>query len=244
VLAIALLGVPCAAPAAPPSAAADIEPVAILARYEATLATLKRPKAMTFDYSVEQLGLRNMEQTHHVYRSGLAERDETLVVDGFTLPRPSVRIIANRSYRYEITAVAPRQTTYAFVYTGSKFGANGLSYVFHTEPRAPTSFAVSEIELDARGFLPTVVRFKIAGYGARGSGTLSYGPAEGYWVVHQAQVNAHLTSGALAHERIIWSNYQFPPSLPKSTFQPPRGVVPLDPEDLATPAPEADPNAP
>jgi hypothetical protein len=136
VLAIALLGVPCAAPAAPPSAAADIEPVAILARYEATLATLKRPKAMTFDYSVEQLGLRNMEQTHHVYRSGLAERDETLVVDGFTLPRPSVRIIANRSYRYEITAVAPRQTTYAFVYTGSKFGANGLSYVFHTEPRS------------------------------------------------------------------------------------------------------------
>lgn len=241
-LAIALLGVPRAAPA---EKAEDLEPAAILARYEASLAALKRPKALTFDYSVEQLGLRNIEQTHHVYRSGLAERDETLVVDGQPLLRPSVRIIANRSYRYAITVVAPRQTSYTFTYTGSKLTGGGISYVFHTEPHGPASFAVSEIELDARRFLPTVVRFKIAGSGARGSGTLFYGPADGYWVVHEAQVNAHLTSGALAHERIVWSNYQFPPSLPKSTFQPPRAVAPLEPEDLATPAAEAaDPNAP
>jgi hypothetical protein len=219
-------------------------PSAVLERYAASLAALKHPKAVTFDYSVEQLGLRNMEQTHHVYRSGRNERDETLVVDGLQLPRPSVRIIANRTYRYDIGAVAPTPATYSFTYSGIVLDGDDLAYVFRTEPHVPASFAVSEIELDAHTFLPKIVRFKIAGYGARGSGELLYGPSDVYWVVREAKVNAHLTSGTLAHERITWSNYQFPAGLPPSTFEAPRPTTVLDPEALASPTPAPDSGQP
>jgi hypothetical protein len=230
-----------------PPGSQPVGPSEILARYEASLSALRRPKTITFDYSVQQLGLRDMEQTHHVYRSGVAERDETLIVDGIVLPRPAVRIIANRSDRYDIIAVAPTAAAYEFEYTGSRPAGNDMIYVFRTQRRAPASFAVSEIELDSRRFLPRVVHFKIGGYGARGSGALLYGPADAYWVIRQAHVNAHLTSGAPAHERITWSNYQFPPSLPHSTFEAPRAVAPLEPDVLPTETPEAsqaDPNAP
>jgi len=245
VMAFVLWGARCAFAAPEPEPETEsLSPAAILARYEATLAELKRPKAITFDYSVEQLGLRDIEQTHHVYRSGHAERDETLIVDGIVLPQPSVRIIANRSDRYDITQVAPTASAYTFAYTGTKLDGDEIIYVFTTQRRAPASFAVSEIELSARRFLPTAVHFKIGGNGARGSGTLLYGPADTYWVVRQAQVNAHLTSGAPAHERILWSNYQFPPSLPKSTFEAPRPVAPLLPDETETATPEPDPNSP
>jgi hypothetical protein len=245
----ALLGAACfvalAVPGATAPASIPLTPVAILERYEASLAALKRPRVLSFDYSVEQLGLKNMEQTHRVYRSGLNERDETLVVDGFALPRPAVRIIANRHYRYDINVVAPTSAAYAFQYSGVALDGDGegSSYVFRTKPSVAGAFTVSEIEIDTRTFLPKVVRFKISGDGAHGSGELTYGAAESYWVVRQAQVNAHLTSGALAHERITWSNYQFPIALPPSTFEVPRATT-IDPEALATPAPTADPGQP
>jgi hypothetical protein len=246
----ALLAAACFAMPSVPAAAASLgstalTPVAILERYEASLAALKRPRVLSFDYSVEQLGLKNMEQTHHVYRSGLSERDETLVVDGFTLPRPAVRIIANRLYRYDIDAVAPTSASYAFQYSGVALDpdGDGSSYVFRTKQNAVGAFTVSEIEIDTHTFLPKVVRFKISGDGAHGSGELLYGRAESYWVVRQAQVNAHLTNGALAHERITWSNYQFPIALPPSTFEVPRATT-IDPEALATPQPTSDPGQP
>jgi hypothetical protein len=234
----------CGAPGAAASPAAGaLTPLAILDRYEASLAALKRPRVLSFDYSVEQLGLKNMEQTHRVYRSGLDERDETLVVDGFALPRPAVRIIANRLYRYDINAIAPTSASYAFQYSGVALDGDGTSYVFRTKPSVAGAFTVSEIEIDTRTFLPKVVRFKISGDGAHGSGELLYGPAESYWVVREAQVNAHLTSGALAHERITWSNYQFPVALPPSTFEVPRATT-IDPAALATAAPAADSSQP
>jgi hypothetical protein len=233
-----------AAGAAPPAGTEALLPNAVLARYATSLAKLRRPKAITFDYSVEQLGLRNMEQTHHVYRSGLAERDETLIVDGQPLPLPAVRILANRTYRYDIGAIAPTPATYAFAYAGTVVAGDGFGYVFRTERRAPAAFAVSEIQIDSRTFLPSIVRFKIAGYGARGSGELDYGLSDAYWVVREAQVNAHLTSGALAHERITWSNYQFPPSLPPSTFEAPRPLPAIEPAPSVTTAPELQPPAP
>lgn len=203
----------------------------VLLRYAAALALLPRPKVISFDYTVEQLGLRNLEQTHRVYRSGLRERDETVLVDGYTLTRPAIRIFTNRTYRYDIASVAPAPGAYAFAFAGVVRASGGYGYVYRTAPRAAGSFAVSEVEIDGRTFLPSVVRFRIAGGGARGSGSLRYGRSEGYWVIREAQVNAHVTSGTNAHERILWSNYQYPAALPPSTFQAPR--------PLATRAPAA-----
>jgi hypothetical protein len=201
----------------------------VLLRYATALAALPRPKVVSFDYTVEQLGLRNLEQTHRVYRSGLAERDETVLVDGYTLTRPAIRIFTNRTYRYDITSVAPAPSAYTFAFAGVVRASGGYGYVYRTAPRATGSFAVSEVEIDGRTFLPSVVRFKIAGGGARGSGSLHYGRSENYWVIREAQVNAHVTSGTNAHERIVWSNYQYPAELPPSTFQPPRPLATLPP---------------
>jgi hypothetical protein len=223
-------------PAHPATGAAQtirLAPAAVLARYGQALALLKRPPTLSFEYSVEQLGLNNLEQTHRVYRSGLNERDETLVVDSYTLQQPAVRILANRTNRYDIAAVAPKPADYAFTFAGVEREASGYAYVFHTTPRATTSFAVSEVEIDGRSFLPSRLLFKIAGGGASGSGELVYARTDVYWVIRSAAVSVRLAGGAIARERIEWSSYRFPPSLPDSTFEAPRALttaLPLVPE--------------
>lgn len=213
----------------------------VLARYARALARLKHPPALAFDYAVEQLGLRNMEQTHRVYRSGRSERDETLIVDGYPLPRPAIRIFANRTYRYDVRGIAPRAPAYRFVSGGSiPRGSSSFDYVFKTFALGSASFIVSEVVIDGSRFLPARIRFKIAGAGARGSGQLTYEAVDGYWVIRQALVDAHLSNGATAHERIAWSDYSFPSSLPASTFTPPRAraLVPIAAEPLPTAVPD------
>ena len=215
-------------------------PGTVLAGYASALATLHPPKTVSFEYSVEQLGLHNLEQRHRVYRSGRSERDETLVVNGQKLPRPAIRILNNRTNRYDIAAIAPKPNGYAFAYLGARSGGSGTLYTFRTRPHVPGAFAVSEISVDGRSFLPAIVRFRIAGGHARGSGELRYGRAEAYWVVRQAQVSVRMTSGATAYERITWSQYQFPASLPRSTFEAPR-ATPAPLPAIATPAPTPTP---
>jgi hypothetical protein len=206
-----------------------LAPAAVLAHYDQALATLKRPPTLSFEYSVEQLGLRNIEQTHRVYRSGLNERDETLVVDSYTLTQPEVRILSNRTNHYDVAAVAPKVADYTFAFAGTKHDANGFTYVFHTTPRATPAFEVTEVEIDGRTFLPSLLHFKIGGGGARGSGELTYGRTDAYWVIRSAAVSVHLTNGATARERIEWSAYRFPPSLPDSTFAAPRALATATP---------------
>jgi len=214
---LVMMGARAAHPAAP-----ALSSGVVLARYAHALAVLRRPRSVSFQFSVEQLGLRNLEQTHRVYRSGLRERDETLAADGQSLPVPSIRIIENRVDRYDILAVAPRAAAYGFTLVARSRRA----YVFKTVSRAPDAFTISAVEIDRATFLPSLVRFAIAGNGAHGSGELRYGSADRYWVVRQAQITAHLTNGSRAHERIAWSGYQFPASLPPSTFEVPHSVAP------------------
>ncbi len=196
----------------------------MLARYRAALAKVVHPRFVAFDYDVEQLGLRNMEQTHRVYRSGVAERDETLVVDGYHLRAPAVRIISGRSDRYEVDRLAPRTAEYEFTYTGAINESDAYGYVFSTQARGATAFAVTEVEIDGRTFLPRAIHFKIAGGGVHGSGMATYSAVDRYWVVQDAEVSAHLTNGTIAHEHLSWSNYRFPQSLPLSTFESPHAV--------------------
>ncbi len=197
-----------------------LPPVQVLRHYVRALAVLPRPRRVSFQYSVEQLGLRNLEQTHRVYRAGSRERDETLDADGSPLLVPSVRIFDDRTNRYEIAAVAPQPQAYDFTSLGSAHGV----YMFETHAREPRAFTVTAVGIDARSFLPVSVRFRIAGNGVVGSGELRYGRAERYWMIRQAQVTARLANGARAHERIAWSAYQFPVALPPATFALPSGT--------------------
>ncbi len=209
-------------PRAGPTPVRVLEPPVVLARYAAALDKLARPHAMSFEYVVEQLGLRTIEQRHRVYRLGLDERDETLIVDGYALSRPAVRIIRYRTYRYDIGQVAPRPVAYAFAFVGNVRAGNHMLYVFRTVPRSARSFVVGEVAIDGSSFLPTVIRFKIAGGGARGRGELAYGKSESFWVVQTARVSARLPNGSPARETITWLNYRFPQALPPSTFQMPK----------------------
>jgi hypothetical protein len=159
-----------------------------------------------------------MEQTHRVYRSGRSERDETTNVDGYELQRPSVRIIANRTYRYDIAAVAPTPATYRFELRRAVARGSSFDYVFTTASLGARAFAVTEIVIDGSRFLPSIVRFKAAGGDAHASGELVYAPTGRYWIVRDARVSAHLASGAVAREHIAWSDYSFPSALPPSTF--------------------------
>ena len=229
----------CAPQPAPSAVArAALRPALVLQRYTQRLAAIKRPRALAFQYTVEQLGLHELEQAHRVYRSGVSERDETLVVDGYVLQHPSIRIFRNRTDRYDVGEVAPR--AYSFAYARLLARPGGNTYVFRTARAASAAFAVSEVEIDGGTFLPSVIRFKVGGNGARGSGELNYGRAESFWLVRQATINAKLTSGASARERITWSNYQFPTKLPPSTFEPPRPI----PTPLVAPPTEAPQTAP
>jgi hypothetical protein len=219
-----------------------LTPPQIISRYREALAAAKKPKAMSFDYSVEQLGLRNLVQTHHVYRNALDERDETRIVDG--TPVHSVRIIVDRVYRYDLHAIAPTSAVYNFAYAGARLDGDDVTYIFRSTPAAPRSFAVDRMELDGRSFLPKLVHFKISNGSVHGSGQIAYARVETYWVVMDARVSVHMANGTLAHEHIKWSNYQFPPSLPSSTFKLPRVILAPEPDAAATATPVAVPGAP
>lgn len=217
---------------APPNAAY------VTAHYLAALAKLKRPQSVSFEYSLAQLGLHTMEQTHRVYRSGRNERDEMLVIDGVKLKAPAVRVITGHNPHYDIAVVTPRPDTYRFVPIGvRKAPGGGFNYIFHLEPHAPRAFAVTAMELDGRTFLPALVKFVTSANGAHGSGMLRYSGIDGYWVVREAAISATLRNGKSAREHIAWSKYRFPTTLPRDTFRVPhpQASATLVPGALAIP---------
>jgi len=218
-LLLGLGGVSRAAPLPRPLESSDV-----LARYTQAMAAVSRPSAVEFEYSVEQLGARTLQQTHHVYRSGQSERDEIIEADGQTLSRPSVRILLNRRYPYDVRSIAPLPSQYAFIYLGTLLqGSDRFLYLYKTEPKgAVGNFVVDEVQIDGVTFLPVTIHYRIGGGDAHGSGSVHYAKYDRYWLVHEASVAVHMPKGTLANEHIVWSKYQFPPSLPAETFKEPR----------------------
>lgn len=196
-------------------------PETVLAKYADALDNVAIPKYVTFEYSVEQAGPRNLVQVHRVYRSGLTERDEILSVDGQPLPHPSVRIIRNRIDRYGISATAPRARDYAFTFTGAHRAGSHYDYIFQTEERAGGAFAVTSVAIDGLHYLPAQIDFTTVAGAVRGHGRLSYGKFDRYWMISEATVTAKVNDKP-ARERIVWMHYEFPASLPPSTFAEPR----------------------
>ncbi|MGH7729379.1 MAG: hypothetical protein ACREM2_11410 [Vulcanimicrobiaceae bacterium] len=215
-----------AARAAARAAPASLAPATILERYELALAELREPPAVAFEYGVEQLGPQDIVQTHRIFRSGREERDETLSVDGNKLPRPSVRILRDRADRYAIARLAPRTGDYAFRYLGIARSGGATGYAFATEPFAAHRYLVREVVLDAKRFLPRLIRFRLDSGALLASGELLYAGAGPYWMPQSANVHARLADGTPAHEHIAWSGYQFPASLPQSTFEAPHRAPP------------------
>jgi hypothetical protein len=201
-----------------PSVAA---PALVLLRYAEALTRVSSPPALIFDYTVEQAGLHDIEQKHRIYRGKAIERDEMTEIDGRKLLAPSVRVMSGRTDRYDILAVAPRPERYALAFVRSQRNDGHFDYVFRAVSRTPGSFVVDRVTIDGQTFLPSVVTFHTAGGAAQASGQLSYTRFDGHWLIREASVKAAVGNNQV-REHLLWEEYQFPTSLPASTFTPPR----------------------
>lgn len=207
-----------AAVAAPP-----LDSQVVLQRYARHLLATDAPKTLIFTYSVSQAGPQTLEQSHRIYRSGELVRDETLAIDGQSLKLKITRISRYRD-RYSIENLAPRMTAYAFLFLRATRSGNAYSYEYKAVPLgAPSPFTVVGMTVDGRTFLPSEIRFRTASGTMIGDGTISFAKSGKYWVPTSAAVRATI-DGKPARERITFTSYQFPATLPKSTFQ---GAHPL-----------------
>jgi hypothetical protein len=208
-------------------AVTQLDSQAVLERYAARLLREEGPKVLVFLYTVSQAGPRDIEQVHRVYRSGDLVRDETLMVDG--VRQKSIRIARYRN-RYTLENLAPRMTQYAFLFERAARSGTTYTYTYRAVPLgSPAGFIVDTIAIDGRSFLPVLIHFRSSALATTGSGSIAFGKSGKYWVPAQANVQASIR-GKPARERITFSMYQFPTSLPKSTFQTakplPKPVIP------------------
>jgi hypothetical protein len=193
----------------------------VLARYARAMQTVAAPPVVVFSYTVSQTGPNNIEQHHRFYRSGLDVRDETLSIDGITLRQKVVRF-EQRADRYSVGRFAPSTGGYELLFLGTVKDGRHLDYEYEATPLTRGASAwIDRITIDGISFLPRLVHFQTQGDNATGSGEVEYAPFGSYWLPVVATATAHV-AGKLAHERIGWSDYRFPSSLPPSTFQAPQ----------------------
>ena len=226
----ALLGVMVVlAPIKTPPPAPQLAPNVVLLRYALALAQLTAPKAVSFDYTLEQIGLRARVEVHRIFRSGQNERDEILSSEGRALTTPIVRIFRGRRDRYTVAALAPRAAQYNFIYVGPLRDGRHIDYVFRLEAKGPAAFAVTQVTIDGVKFLPHAIAFKTGANS--GSGTVNFDGRETWWVTVAASARARL-EGGISTEKLTFRAYRFPTSLPASTFSVPRPLPTLKPDAL------------
>ena len=203
-------------------APAQLDSQLVLQQYELRMGDLHAPKAMIFSYTVSQAGPNDIEQRHRIYRSGLDVRDETLAVDGAAL-KPKIVRIGKREDRYDIARLAPRTTTYTMLFLRTVRDGSHLDYEYQATPLVAqaSGFVVDRVTIDGATFFPRVIGFRTASVAAHGTGKLEYEKIGGYCVPVAVSVDAEV-DGKPAREHIAWSDYRFPPSLPASTFVPPK----------------------
>jgi hypothetical protein len=197
------------------AAAFAITPPAILTKYEAALKAVREPRVFTVEYTLEQTGTRTLEQTHRIFRSGGNERDEIIAVNGTRTTRPQVRIFRGRRYRYSVSSLAPRPATYDFAFVGMHRNGRHVDYVYDLTAKRPQTFTLTRVTIDGVSFLPSVVAFVTRDHD--GSGEIHFAKAQKWWVATVASASAS-EPGGTAHERLTFSGWRFPPSLPSGTF--------------------------
>jgi len=189
----------------------------VLQRYAMALQTVLMPKVVVYSYTVSQVGPSNIEQRHVVYRSGMDVRDETITVDGIPLGRKIVRF-SRHPERYSVDRFAPRTDAYELLFLGTTKNGRHLDYVYEATPLSrPSGAWIDQVTIDGANYLPRVVHFHSNGLGVSGSGEIVFGSFGAYWMPTTATAQARV-KGKPARERITWSEYRFPATLPPSTF--------------------------
>ncbi|MBV9278007.1 MAG: hypothetical protein JOZ97_07210 [Candidatus Eremiobacteraeota bacterium] len=227
-LAVALFGLLLGAAPQP----VQLDSQLVVNRYLAALDQLGAPAFVVFSYRVSQAGAHNIEQTHRIYRAGTKERDETVSTEGDRVKIVRVESVADR---YAVTRIAPRRAAYAFLFLEARRRGKHLEYVYATEPLASSSFTVTQVAIDGDTYLPSLIAYRSAVGRIRASGTIAYAKVGKYWVPTAATAAADI-GGHPTRERIAWSSYSFPSSLPPSTFIQPKGLtVPTIPPPSLSP---------
>jgi hypothetical protein len=196
-----------------------VAPAKMLARYDAALEANPTPAVLSFEYSVDQAGPHDIQETHRVFRSGNSERDELLTANGKTLSPPTIHIFLGHRNRYALEALAPRPEAYTFRYLTSLRDGHHLDQVFATTARSASDVSVKRVVIDGVTALPVTITFATRRYG--GSVIVTFGRVQKYWMVISATATA-TTGKSLAIEHLAFSRYRFPTSLAASTFSTPR----------------------
>jgi hypothetical protein len=196
-----------------------VAPATMLARYAAALAANPTPSVLSFEYSVDQAGPHDIQETHRVFRSGNSERDELLTADGKTLNPPTIHIFLGHRNRYAIEVLAPRPEAYTFRYLTSVRDGHHLDQVFATKPRSAGDVSVKRVILDGVTALPVTITLATRRYD--GDVIVTFGKVQKYWMALSATATA-TTAKSLAIEHLAFSRYRFPTSLAASTFSTPR----------------------
>jgi hypothetical protein len=193
----------------------------VLQRYMLAIDSVAQPKAVIFTYTVSQAGPTNIEQRHEIYRSGSDVRDETLAVDGVALVHKVVRF-SHREDRYSILRIAPRTTNYEMLFLRTIKDGRRIDYLYDVSGmiRSP-DVTIDRVAIDGTRYLPRIVYFTTENGDAKGSARIEYAPFGKYWMPVVAEVSA-VVGGKVARERITWSDYRFPDTLPASAFVPPK----------------------
>jgi hypothetical protein len=222
--ALALTTAPTAPPDIPPlrpraTAPPRVAPSSTLARYAEALTANRTPLVLSFEYSIDQAGARDIQETHRVFRSGSSERDELRTVDGKRVEPPSIHIFLGRRNRYALEALAPRPEAYTFRYLASVHDGKHLDQVFETKPLSPSPATVQQVTIDGITFLPVAIRFVTNAHG--GSGSVSFGRIQKFWMATAASAAATYGKSATI-EHVAFYRYRFPTNLAPSTFSTPR----------------------
>jgi hypothetical protein len=204
-----------AAPTPPPAVA----PASMLARYAVALAANPTPPVLSFEYSLDQTGAHDIQQTHRVFRSGLSERDELLTTDGKKLNPPSIHIFLGHRNRYAIEALAPRPEAYTFRYIGTVRDGHHVDEVFATTPRSASNVRIEQVTIDGVTALPDMIRFSTTVHA--GHGSVAFGRVQKYWMATAATATATVGK-SLTIEHLAFYRYRFPISLGASTFSTPK----------------------
>jgi hypothetical protein len=193
----------------------------VLQRYAVAIDTVEQPKAVIFTYTLSQAGPTTIEERHVIYRSGSEVRDETLAVDGISLIRKIVRF-SHREDRYAVARLAPRTTDYELLFEGTVRDGRHADYVYDATPLIRGGdAAIDSVTIDGVRFLPRSVHFTTQGLDAKGNAHVVYAAFGKYWMPVSADVDA-VVNGKPARERLTWSDYSFPQSLPASVFPAPK----------------------
>lgn len=203
----------------------------VLQRYMLAVDSVAQPKAVIFTYTVSQAGPTNIEQRHEIYRSGSDVRDETLAVDGVVLVHKVVRF-SHREDRYSILRIAPRTTNYEVLFLRTIKDGRRIDYLYDVSGmiRSP-DVTIDRVAIDGTRYLPRMVYFTTENGDAKGSARIEYAPFGKYWMPVVAEVSA-VVGGKVARERITWSDYRFPDTLPASAFVPPKPLPHATPPPL------------